>query len=255
MDLREDMEDMTEEKKKQAIEIQANPPMVPYPYGTIKSVKVGIPIQWTLFSQCVGSILNLMKVEGVSNIELQDACPLEVARNMIAKPEQPLVDPEKYPGYDHFDAILYIDSDLVYPPENAVYTIQSLQNFPIIGGLYPKYTKKLHHVYLWRGKGEAPKYYEKQDEGVGGWVEMWIPEDAKHTIQVDRIGSGWMAIRRDVFERFDKEKVPYFAFVGRSEKGGSEDFWFCDHAREFGFPIVVDCRIRCNHITLKSVWD
>jgi hypothetical protein len=69
--------------------------------------------------------------------------------------------------------------------------------------------------------------------------------DANGLLRVDFCGVPIVCIHRSVLER-----VPKPLFETRDEAGGqcTHDIYFCNKAREAGFPIVVDTHIDCGHI-------
>lgn len=74
---------------------------------------------------------------------------------------------------------------------------------------------------------------------VDGRWELVLSNDAEGLEQVDRVGTGIMLIRMDVFERIAE---PWFAFLwegpGREYQG--EDWCLCEQIEDAGIPIFVD---------------
>lgn len=220
---------------------RANPKKQSY-HKNIENIKIGVPSASDMNKFSVMSLVGASHHEAVKKVELCDVCPLEVARNMMVHGDKE----RNYSSYKDFDAVLFVDNDITYMYEDIQKVVESLHDYPIVAGLYLKIDKKLHQIYIWTKKGKAPYCWEEQG---AAYQEYMISTKFPHRyVGIDRAGTGFLAVRRDVFERFDAEGVSYFEFVGKSECGGSEDFWFCDYARKFGFTIVADTHIRVGHV-------
>jgi hypothetical protein len=124
------------------------------------------------------------------------------------------------------DFIMFIDNDMSFPPfvVDRLVHIAEERNLDIIGC-----------NYLFK----SPPHK---------W--MAIPKQGREMLQaiedVDRLPTGMMLIRMNVF---DKLEQPYFNYMGHTvtdgpQEGlstvGSEDFYFCDRAREKGIEVWMD---------------
>jgi hypothetical protein len=139
------------------------------------------------------------------------------------------------------DFIFYIDSDIVFAPADLDRIVA--HNLPICGGIYPKKSFKLEGCYnLWPG---APLVDER------GLM------DVKHA------GNGFLCISRAAamqFIAYHGSKIEYcgdpdpelrwdffpFGAVGRAYK--SEDWYFCERARECGLTVRIDSQVQVRHI-------
>lgn len=136
--------------------------------------------------------------------------------------------------------VLFVDTDIV--PETPTDPNQAIRmllatNAPIVSGLYrAKQTTGFWHA-MWSKIPNVP--VEQGYSPIQSWTGNWIT--------VDAIGMGFCLIKREVFE-----KVPYPWFEWKRKEGPSEDFAFCQKAKEAGYEIKVLTDIRLSHIgTLK----
>ena len=67
-------------------------------------------------------------------------------------------------------------------------------------------------------------------------------------IQVDIVGTGFLLIKREVFERVE---YPWFQCSDKSQSG--EDVFFCVKCKEVGIPIFVDTGLHLGHIATPYV--
>jgi len=146
-----------------------------------------------------------------------------------------------------FTDLLFIDSDIIFKTED-IYRILS-HDEDIVGGVY----------------------FKKQ-EGIACPVINSVP-GAKvrddFLVQVAYLGTGFLRIRRNVFERMiekwgeeiwynlDGQEKPVreynFWNLGMKEYGPgnrrwlSEDWWFCQRCAELGIPVWADRKIPLKH--------
>jgi GT2 family glycosyltransferase len=69
-----------------------------------------------------------------------------------------------------------------------------------------------------------------------------LPQDKNSLRSVDGVGMHFTLIRRDVINAL---KMPYFK--NQHNSVGGEDFYFCRHVREAGFPIYYDLAVHTGH--------
>lgn len=133
--------------------------------------------------------------------------------------------------------LFFIDDDVIAPPD-AIIKLMS-HKLPIVSGLYYR-----------RNNPICPVMLKETDKG-----RTWITEfKAPDLIEVDYVGSGAMLIHRSVLEkvpqpwfdwRCDREDLP-------AHERMSEDFAFCQKARQNGYKIFVDTGIQCKHCGLSQ---
>lgn len=136
--------------------------------------------------------------------------------------------------------LLFQDADILTQPEH--YTRLLSHNLPIVAGLYAKKQPRL------------------------SWVASALPgeevDPATGLQRVQEVGTGFLCIEREVFIRMiaAHPEIKYFGDPGPEDvrwdffpmhaAGGrylSEDWYFCHRAREIGYAIHVDWRVRVRH--------
>jgi hypothetical protein len=148
---------------------------------------------------------------------------------------------------DGFDSLIFIDSDILFDPADAVRLLRSPE--AVIAGAYA--AKKL-------GNGQLNVAF---DEGVtsvrfGPWAERPYP--------VRRVGAGFLRIKCDALRYMAKElELPYCETAGRwawpfflpmviVENGRprylGEDYAFCYRCRQVGIVPKVDTSFRVYHL-------
>jgi FkbM family methyltransferase len=148
--------------------------------------------------------------------------------------------------------LLFIDSDLIFSPEHVDrIAAHAARGVPIVAGLYPKKQRAL------------------------GWVCNVLepcPEPDEHDLQpVKYAGTGFLCIAREVFvammaaypearydpddgDAWDRDLWEFFPVGIREcpETGRrrllSEDWWFCQRARDLGYEVMMDTRIVLKHV-------
>ncbi len=172
---------------------------------------------------------------------------------------------------DHFlesdcTHLMFIDSDIGFDPV-LVLQLLALQgpetDYDIIGAAYPKKNISWEKVKLAVDKGIGDENPNQLADFVGDFVFNPAPT-ADGVIRLDEpaevleLGTGFMMIKRDVFERYlkaypdimyrpdharsqehngDRKIGMYFQAAvdpWGSERYLSEDYWFCQHVRRMG---------------------
>jgi FkbM family methyltransferase len=145
--------------------------------------------------------------------------------------------------------LLFIDTDLIFSPEHVARIVSHGE--PIVAGLYPKKQREL------------------------GWVCNLLepsPEvDARGLQPVKYAGTGFLCIAREVFEELVDayHELRYDPDEGDGEVGSlwdlfkvgvwecpetgyrrylSEDWWFCQLARDSGYEVLMDTQIILKHV-------
>jgi hypothetical protein len=152
-----------------------------------------------------------------------------------------------------FQELMWVDSDIAFHPDD-VERLRS-HNLPFTCGLYPKKGPRQFACEF------LPHTSAVQLGKRGGLVE------------VRYCGFGFAHVRRVVFEtvrdklglptcnqRFGSLLVPFFQPMVVPEPRGfwslSEDYAFCERARQAGFTVVADTRIRLWHVgTYRYGWE
>ena len=127
-----------------------------------------------------------------------------------------------------WDYLLMLDADTV-PHANPLDLVSEEKD--IIGYPYPQWN-------------EGDVYWVAMDKDGGGYKP--IPPERRHGLQqVDAIGTGCILIRGNVLETL---RAPFND--KRAEDGTlnlSEDFYFCQKAKDTGFEVWCDWRVPCSH--------
>lgn len=196
-------------------------------YGGMMTESTAVSlVKWTSFTKEHGITWSF---ETISNESL-----INRARNtMVAKW---MVD---YPDSTHF---MFIDADIGFEPHHILLLLS--HDVDLIGGLYPLKT----HPLKWCVNGL---------DGVA---------DSNTLLEVSKTGTGFMIIKRHVFERlkshnqvlqytndigldkkYDAELYNYFETVVREGRYLSEDWTFCAQWRDLGGRVYVDKRVMLRH--------
>lgn len=140
----------------------------------------------------------------------------------------------------HHDRLMFIDSDIEFDPNDIGRLWQ--MDADIAVGLYPM--KKI---------GSAKAAW------VDGELVTELPEE---DFEVDYAGTGFMMIKREVFEAMKEhvelekteqgERYRFFHFPVRDGVELSEDYEFCRLAKELGFKIIANPSINLTHYGLHG---
>lgn len=123
--------------------------------------------------------------------------------------------------------ILFLDDDMTLPPDALEMMIQDDKD--IVGAL----------AFTRRPPIQPTCYKSVTKDGVG--VYRNIHNYPKNTVfEVDATGGACLLVKREVFEKMSE---PWFEFT----KKVGEDIRFCEKARELGFKVFVDTRIKAGH--------
>lgn len=142
------------------------------------------------------------------------------------------------------DHLLFIDSDMTFDPESVIRLLAWNQDKPIVAGAYE--ARKDGKVYI----------LTLDDEG--GNIIM----DPMGLVKAKRVATGFMMVRRDVFERLaelhpewlhkdtnsENRMYSFFDFKCTPEGYIGEDFLFCERAIDAGFSCWIDPTIKLGHM-------
>ena len=150
-----------------------------------------------------------------------------------------------------YDAVLFVDHDVVFDPKDVMSLVRSMKDGKnVIGGCYVT-------------KSEHP---QPSSRFLNGQTVVFKPGAAP--VKIEYLAGGFMLVARNVLDTLSrklpfcnsKENMgfwPFFMpFVKRHRSGLfkneyeylTEDYAFCDRAREAGFDIWLDPSIRLSHI-------
>ena len=142
--------------------------------------------------------------------------------------------------------LMFIDADIGWEPWHLLVLLNAQKD--VIGGLYPM-------------KSLPVKWCVN---GIPGQPEP-APEDPH--IEVTKTGTGFLLIKRDVFEKLDAHPAvrpfnndiglpevlnpymkTYFDTAVRENRYYSEDWTFCENWRDLGGQVWIDKRIMLKHV-------
>ena len=155
-----------------------------------------------------------------------------------------------------FDVWITIDSDIIFTYEQIIKLIESTDEHPVVAGMYRMadlvnyaFVKDWDETYF-KEKGTF-QFITPED------IEKWKKETDFKYFPVVYSGLGFMAIRKEVF---DKIKYPYFdseILTIKNQDGTvlrdicSEDVSLCKKITREGYQIMINTDIRVGH--LKSL--
>lgn len=164
------------------------------------------------------------------------------------------------------DVLLFIDSDISFTPEDASrIAVECYNKYPIICGLYPTRSE------------DAPKPASRLFPGTN---IRNVGDPNASPIEIVYGSTGFMAIRRSVLEDLStkipacltgnkSEMYPFFQaypfyhptnvdkfgiHTGTNWEFLSEDWGFCELARQHGYKIWMDPAIRLGHMGQRQYW-
>ena len=149
-------------------------------------------------------------------------------------------DQKPFQGQVDYDAMMWIDSDIVFKPDDFFRILESPHD--VTAGLYMM--EDLQHMAVVKEWNE--EYFQKN-----GSFEFMKPDDlteAPEYMPVAYAGMGWMMIRKGVVENL---KYPWFwsdlQKIGDLRDMSSEDVAFCRALKEAGHTVHVDTKLRVGH--------
>ena len=161
-------------------------------------------------------------------------------------------DQKPFNGQD-FDVWITIDSDIVFTYEQIIKLIEATDEHPIVAGMY-RMSDLVNYAFV---KDWDQTYFK--EKGTFQFVtpeeiEKWKEETNIKYYPVVYSGMGFMAIKKEVFEKI---KYPFFdseILTIQKEDGSvirdicSEDVSFCRKLTQAGYHIMINTDIRVGHI-------
>jgi hypothetical protein len=149
----------------------------------------------------------------------------------------------------HLQKVKYLvtlEHDNVPPPDGLVKLLNGLEersDLSVLGGLY--FTKGAGGVaQIWGNPAEAPLNFRPVQPVPGAIVEC------------NGTGMGFTAYHLDIF-RDERLRRPWFEtkqeFVpGVGSQCYTQDLWFAEDARKYGYKFAVDCSVRVGHFDSRE---
>jgi hypothetical protein len=189
-------------------------------------VFVGTPVYKDLPLEFLASLQKLMNSKPPFLIVTNyfDSCLVHYSRNRIVK---------NFLKYSECEWLFWIDSDMIYEPEDFLKLYEGRQSDTISSGLYVQRKQPCR---------PTPGFCNVKTK----WKEQGITDWDDKVFEVDYCGLGFCLTHRSVYE---KMKEPWFNY--RQYKDGTmlgEDTTFCLKAKELGFKVTVDPEIQIGHI-------
>jgi len=155
-------------------------------------------------------------------------------------------DQKPFQGQVEYDAMMWIDSDIVFKPEDFFRILESPHD--VTAGYYMM--EDLQNVAAVKDWNE--EYFAKT-----GSFKFLKPDDlvaAPEYMEVAYAGMGWMLIKKDVVESI---KYPWFwgplQSIGPLTDMNSEDVAFCKALKAAGHPVYMDTKLRVGHQKLLII--
>jgi len=158
-------------------------------------------------------------------------------------------DQKPFQGQVDYDAMMWIDSDIVFKPEDFFTLLESPHD--VTAGYYMM--EDLQNV-------AAVKDWDEDFFKQNGSFKFLRPDDltAAHEdsryLEVAYAGMGWMLIKKGVVESI---KYPWFwsdlERIGPLVDMNSEDVAFCKALKEAGHPVYLDTKLRVGHQKLLII--
>lgn len=158
-------------------------------------------------------------------------------------------DKQKVFNGENFDIWITIDSDIIFTSDQIIELIESTEEHPVVAGMY-RMSDLTNYAFV---RDWNVEYFKKH-----GSFQFSTPDEIKKLnqkyISVSYSGMGFMAIRKEVF---DKMKYPYFhSELQKIECDNgkilrdicSEDVAFCQNITKAGYKIVVNTNLRVGHL-------
>lgn len=141
------------------------------------------------------------------------------------------------------DAVLWLDSDMIFPADTLEKMIQHLEEGKeIVSG-----------IYFRRRTPFTPVIYKKLEKGGESKDYLDYPKDS--VFQVEGAGFGVIMTAGSVLQDMVINGMTWFDPMN----GLGEDLSFCMRARELGYDIWCDSTIKCGHIGQlvvdEKIWE
>lgn len=152
-----------------------------------------------------------------------------------------------HPDLSQWEYILTIEQDNVPPPDGVLKLIEAMDSHPeldCIGGLY--WTK---------GEGGVPQIWGDINDPILNFRPQ--PPKPGELVECCGVGMGFNLWRLNMFKD-EKLRRPFFkTLTGMEGQGiGTQDLYFWNDARKYGYRCAVDCRVLVGHYDIDSdvIW-
>ena len=131
-----------------------------------------------------------------------------------------------------YDYVLMVDSDTIIPPDTLELMLDT--DVDICLGVCPRKNTKEGETAMVKMTDMSYRDFYHYDE---------LPAEKT---EVKGGGFACALVKTTVLTALD---YPYFQYVTNEDCSTfSEDFYFCQHARLYGYQIIMDPRVKCGHL-------
>lgn len=193
-------------------------------------ILIAVPTFETIEPEVFKAIYDLHAPEGCElEFDFVKGYDCAVARNKIAVIAQ----------NGQYDYVLMVDSDTIIPAD----TLELMLDSPVdvCLGVCPRKNTKIGETAMIK---LGDRTYKQN------WLYEELPE-VKTPVHCG--GFACALVKTGVLTALD---YPYFQYVINSNcTTFSEDFYFCQNARAYGYDVVMDPRVRCGHLARYYQYD
>lgn len=192
-------------------------------------ILIAVPTYENICPEVFKAIYYLDRGEHIVHFDFFKGYDTATARNNIAMEAMQL----------KYDYVLMVDNDTIVP-RDALLNMLDPQEDIVLGFCPIKNTKNKSSALI---RVSNPRNYIKMDE------LSRLP----NRVELKDGGMACALIKTDVFEKLP---FPWFYFEQRRDGfQASEGYYFCDKARENGFRIWGDTRVKCGHLARYFQYD
>ncbi len=198
------------------------------------------------FLQCWTELVYACLQNGIQPIMSQHYSPLlYYVRNMCLGGDSVAgIDQKPFQGKFDYDYIMWIDSDIVFTPEQFFRLIDADKD--IVSGLY-KMQNNIHYATVEKWEDE---FYLKN--GSYEFLTADMVAKKKGLFPVAYTGFGWILMKKGVFESLE---YPWFQPIWKEYEIGDkvirdftmEDVAFCHLIKEKGYDVYIEPTVRVGH--------
>lgn len=210
-------------------------------------ILIAVPTFETIYPDTYKSIWDLDKGGHDARFEFVRGYDVATARNRIA--ERAIDADAEY--------VLTVDNDVVLPEDALLKLLEDPKDI-CLGFYAHRGNDNLYHgrtcICKLRDGNGVPYYnYPLESEYTAGEMRD-MAEAGEKKILIHGGGMGCALIRTDVFR---KAPYPWYDWVnyGDANRGMlSEDLYFCELSRRYGYEVYADVRVGCGHILRHVQW-
>jgi len=210
-------------------------------------ILIAVPTFESIFPDTYQSIYQLDHEALETSFQFVRGYDVATARNRIA---QMAIDQE-------MDYVLMVDNDVVLP-KNALLTLLEDAKDVCLGYYAHRGDDNRYHgrtciCKLKDENGNAYYHYPLESEYTAKELHD-LANAGEKKILIHGGGMGCALIRTEVFR---KASYPWYDWVnyGDANRGMlSEDLYFCEVSRSYGFQIYSDVRVGCGHLFIYVQW-